>query len=174
MELCKRASRYNIHAIEQPLPRASPLEEWARLREMSEVPIMVDESLVTVRDAEELIAAKACDFFCLKVSKCGGIYQTLRIARLATSAGIRLVLGRYIGDTALLGVVTHQVGAYLENVEALPGLGNILSEDIVEEEMGRECGRKVPAVRGAGLGVSVRQDVIEKYATRTIVLGGRN
>src|SRR5437867_507815 len=51
-----------IAAVEQPLPRG-PVDDLARLRQATPVPVMVDESLVTEADADALIEAKAADFF---------------------------------------------------------------------------------------------------------------
>ena len=61
-----------IAAVEQPLPRG-PVDDLARLRQATPVPVMVDESLVTEADADALIEAKAADFFNVRISKCGGL-----------------------------------------------------------------------------------------------------
>ena len=59
---------FDIAAVEQPLPRG-PIAALQRLKAGTSVPIMVDESLVTLDDAEALIAERAVDYFNLRVSK---------------------------------------------------------------------------------------------------------
>ena len=58
----KELADLRIDSAEQPLPRGEPAE-LAAFRAASPIPIMVDESLVTLTDARDLIAAEACDSF---------------------------------------------------------------------------------------------------------------
>jgi len=74
---------FNIVSVEQPIPRGEPID-LARVRQCSTIPIMADESLVTLDDARALIAVNACDYFNLRLSKCGGIVRTLEMARLVS------------------------------------------------------------------------------------------
>ena len=60
-----------LTCVEQPLPRGD-VAAFARLRGLTGVKLMADESLVTEADAEALIAAKAVDLFNVRVSKNGG------------------------------------------------------------------------------------------------------
>ena len=103
-----------IDCVEQPLPRGN-IHELAKLRTETPIPIMADESLVTISDAERLIAAEACDFFNLRISKNGGIYKTVLLAKMAEEAGIRFQLGAQVGETAILSAAGRHVAAYLEN-----------------------------------------------------------
>src|SRR5439155_324932 len=76
-----------IAAVEQPLPRG-PVDNLARLRQATPVPVMVDESLVTEADADALIEAKAADFFNVRISKCGGLARSLAIAARGSAVGV--------------------------------------------------------------------------------------
>src|SRR5699024_7097971 len=64
--------------VEQPLPRWD-VEGLAELRHASRIPLMADESLFDEHDAIRLVAAKACDYFNIKLAKAGGIHTALKI-----------------------------------------------------------------------------------------------
>jgi L-Ala-D/L-Glu epimerase len=82
---------YNIEYIEQPLP--VPLDpELALLREESGIPVAVDESLRTFKDALRLIELKVADLFIVKPVGCGGILETLRIVHTAKEHNLPVVI----------------------------------------------------------------------------------
>ncbi len=165
-------AQYNIDAVEQPIPRGLPLE-LARVKNGSSIPVMADESLVTLRDAQALIDARACDFFNLRISKCGGIARTLEMARLASRAGLRVQLGSQVGETAILSAAGRHVAAYLDDVAFVEGsYGSLLlTEDVGRDSINFGHGGKAPVLRGHGLGIKVREEILHKYAQTTINLG---
>ena len=75
-----------ISCVEQPVPH----EEVGRLAEVRcqvPVPFMLDESLTSVHDARHAILLRACDLFNIRLSKCGGFLNSLRIAALVRKPG---------------------------------------------------------------------------------------
>lgn len=172
IEISNRLAPYKIDAIEQPIPRGE-LKDLEKIKKLSPIPVMVDESLVTLRDAEELIEASACDFFNLRISKCGGIFNTIKIARLAKQAGICLQIGCQVGETAILSAAGRYLAAYLEDIEFVEGsYGNLLlAEDISRNGINFGHGGRAPVLRGDGLGVEVREEILEKYAHSIIKVG---
>lgn len=83
----------NIELIEQPLPAAAVAEMKELPREVRKV-IAADESLITPADALELIKPpKAAGIFNIKLMKCGGISQALKIADIALHEEIDLFWG---------------------------------------------------------------------------------
>jgi muconate cycloisomerase len=167
----KELEELRVVSVEQPIPRATH-DELARLKASSPVPIMVDESLVTVADAEALAAAHACDAFNLRISKCGGIRRTLQMAEIAAKAGLRVQLGSQVGETAILSAAGRHVAAYLEDPWFVEGsFGKmLLVEDVSELPVQFGHGGKAPLLNGPGLGVKVRDDVLTKYAEQVIQL----
>ena len=74
---------------------------WPQVRGRDGAPIMLDESLCGMVDAERAVANGTCDLFNLRLSKCGGFIPTLRLAQFATAARPRLsarLPGRRDGD----------------------------------------------------------------------------
>ena len=172
IEISNRLAPYKIDAFEQPIPRGE-LKDLKEIKNLSAIPVMVDESLVTLMDAEKLIEASACDFFNLRISKCGGIFNAIKIAHLAQRAGIRLQIGCQVGETAILSAAGRHLAAHLEAVEFVEGsYGNLLlTEDISRNSVNFGHAGRAPLLRGLGLGVEMREEILEKYAHRAINLG---
>lgn len=171
IEALKGLEPFRIASVEQPIPRGNP-SQLATVKRASTIPIMADESLVTVDDARALIAQDACDFFNLRLSKCGGLYRTLHLARLALQAGKRLQLGCQVGETAILSAAGRHVAAHLDPLEFVEGsFGTLLlTEDVGKDNIHFGNGGRAPALNGAGLGIRVDDARLEKYAERVISL----
>ncbi|MBU1693051.1 MAG: enolase [Verrucomicrobia bacterium] len=162
-------ARYNVDCIEQPIPRGDP-SELAVLRSSVSVPVMADESVVTIRDAEELIAMNACDLFNLRISKCGGLHNTLAMAERAAAAGIGIQLGCQVGETAILSAAGRHVAAHLNGLRFVEGSygTHMLVEDVAEENVTFGHGGMAPVLAGPGLGITVREEILAKHATAII------
>ena len=169
LAVLREIQEVNVEYVEQPIPRGDALD-LAKLRTESPIPIMVDESLVTLDDAQQLITARACDAFNLRVSKCGGIGRTLEMARMAADAGIAIQLGSQVGETAILSAAGRHVAAYLDDPKYLEGsFGTmLLVEDVGKVPVQFGHGGKAPVLRGLGLGVTVQEEVLKKYAEQVI------
>lgn len=174
LEMARRLSPLHIDAFEQPVSRGDGASALREVREGSKIPIMADESLVTAQDAQGLVEAGAVDYFNLRLSKCGGITGTLRLAQMAREAGVRLQLGSQVGETAILSAAGRHVAAYLDDAEFLEGSYGtlLLAEDVSRDPVQFGHGGRAAMLRGPGLGVQVREDVLRKYARETIKLGG--
>ena len=171
IEMLKKLERYRIESVEQPIPRGDPAD-LVKVKRATTIPIMVDESLVTMDDARVLIEHDACDSFNLRLSKCGGLHRTIQLARLALQAGKRLQLGCQVGETAILSAAGRHLAAHLEALEFVEGSYGtlLLKEDISKDSIHFGNGGRAPLLKGAGLGIMVEDARLEKYAERIIPL----
>ena len=162
--------RYRISAVEQPVA-ADDIDGLQRLTAACPETIIVDESLRTVAEAQTLVDAKACDAFNIRVSKCGGLRASMRIAEIAADAGLTVVVGAQVGESGILSAAGRHLAACLapRHVEGSAGR-LLLREDITRERVlpGR-AGRARPHA-GAGLGVSVKADVLSRYTLHARVV----
>ena len=166
-------AEYDIACIEQPIPRGD-LAELAAIRSASPIPVMADESLVTIEDAHELIEANAVDYFNLRLSKCGGLHRTLAIADIAEAGGIRVQLGCQVGETAILSAAGRHLAAHMKRLEFLEGSygTHLLVEDLSEDEITFGPGGDADVLTGDGLGITVREEILDKYAGDPISVQG--
>ena len=171
IEFIKSVEHYNIDSIEQPIRRGEAAE-MAAVKAGSSIPIMADESIVTIDDAKQLIEYNACDYFNLRLSKCGGISRTLAIADLCTQGGMRIQLGCQVGETAILSAAGRHVAAYLPNIKFLEGSFGalLLAEDISQENIEFGHGGDAPVLTGHGLGINIREDLLQKYTDKTVCI----
>jgi L-Ala-D/L-Glu epimerase len=93
IEFYKKTLHLNIELIEQPLP-AKSVKEMKSLPDEIKMKIAADESLISPKDALELIKPpRASAIFNIKLMKCGGVSQGLKIAEIAFQEGVDLFWG---------------------------------------------------------------------------------
>jgi L-Ala-D/L-Glu epimerase len=162
---------FGVVSVEQPLQR-STLAETAMLRRLVSVPLMADESLVTMRDAEKLIEAKAFDFFNIRISKCGGLARSQRLAKLAAQNGVGLQVGSQVGEIAILSAAGRHLAASVDTIEFVEGSYGtmLLAEDVTNDPVRFGYRGEAPVFRGLGSGITVLEDRLRKYATSIIDL----
>lgn len=164
-QMLSRLSEYNIAFAEQPIS-TNDMSELAALRRRTDIPIMADESVFTLRDAWQLTTHRAADIFSVYPGKNGGIQATAEIANIAKGAGISCSMGSNlelgIGTAAML-----HVGAAISNIdsEKYPGdfVGPIYHEaDLLKTPL--SLGPPVAAVPdGPGLGVELDEEQLARY-----------
>jgi L-alanine-DL-glutamate epimerase-like enolase superfamily enzyme len=84
--------RAKLELIEQPTPKGEP----GMLRQVTDdahIPVMADESLMTLRDAFRIARRGLADMVNVKLMKVGGILEALQINGVARSAGLEVMVG---------------------------------------------------------------------------------
>jgi muconate cycloisomerase len=165
VEALSALAAFDLAAVEQPLPRG-PVAELRRLKDACPVPIVVDESLVTLDDAEALIAGRAADYFNVRVSKCGGLARSRAVAARAAAAGVRLQVGSQVGETAILSAAGRHLAAALPEVSFVEGsFGTLLlTEDVSAESVRFGHRGEAPVLTGPGLGIDVSEERLRRHA----------
>lgn len=160
-----------VQAVEQPVA-AHDLAGLRLVREQSGIPVIADESLVTLRDAQRLIESHACDMFNVRVSKCGGLLASKAIAELGLDAGMKIVVGAQVGETSLLSAAGRHLAAHLRAVEFVEGSfgTHLLSEDVTSEPVMFGYEGRADVLSGPGLGVGVDNERLERLASEIIGL----
>ena len=82
--------RLGVELIEQPFP-AHRLDQMRWLQERSALPIVADESAVTIDDLEGLVGV--CAGVNVKLAKCGGVGPAKRMLERAKALGFKTFLG---------------------------------------------------------------------------------
>lgn len=93
-----------VEFIEQPLP-AHDVEGLRFVRERSALPIVADESCVTASDIPRLIGA--VDGINIKLAKCGGLREALRMIATARAHGLLVMCGCMIETSLGISAAAH-------------------------------------------------------------------
>jgi L-alanine-DL-glutamate epimerase-like enolase superfamily enzyme/pyrroloquinoline quinone (PQQ) biosynthesis protein C len=162
---------FRLRAVEQPVG-ATDFAGMKRVRDESGVPVIADESLVSVEQARRLIELRACDFFNIRLSKNAGIAGSLAIAKLAQDAGIQIQVGAQVGETGILSAAGRTFAASLPQLEFAEGsFGTwLLAEDVTFENSAFGPGGRAPLLRSRGLSVTVKEEALERLASEKIEL----
>ncbi len=79
-----------VEFIEQPMP-ASQIDDLAWLREQVHIPIIADESVMDIYDIPKLYGI--FDGINIKLMKCGGLREAMRMINTAKAANMKVMLG---------------------------------------------------------------------------------
>jgi L-alanine-DL-glutamate epimerase-like enolase superfamily enzyme len=96
--------KMGVELVEQPLP-AGDLEAMVELRRLSPLPLIADESVHRATDIPRL--ARAFDGINIKLMKCGGIGEALRMIAAARAHGMQIMLGCMIETSLAITAAAH-------------------------------------------------------------------
>lgn len=95
---------FDVEFVEQPLP-AHDLEGIRFVRERSPLPIFADESCVVAADIPKLVGV--VDGINIKLSKCGGLREALRMIATARAHGLLVMTGCMIESSLGITAAAH-------------------------------------------------------------------
>jgi L-Ala-D/L-Glu epimerase / N-acetyl-D-glutamate racemase len=139
---------HGVEFVEQPVA-AHDVEGLRYVRERSKLPVIADESCVTSADIPRLVGA--VDGINIKLSKCGGLREALRMIAAARAHGLLVMAGCMVETS--LGVTAAAHFAPLLDFADLDGAA-LLSDDPYEGATIQGGTIQIPD--GPGLGVSAR------------------
>jgi len=93
-----------VEFIEQPMP-AQMLEETRWVRSRVHLPIIADEACLSVGAIPKLV--DAYDGVNVKLDKCGGIQEALRMIGIAKSLGMKTMLGCMVSSSVSVTAAAH-------------------------------------------------------------------
>jgi L-alanine-DL-glutamate epimerase-like enolase superfamily enzyme len=143
--------RLGVELIEQPFP-ARRLDQLRWLQERSELPLVADESAVTIEDLDALVGVTAG--VNVKLAKCGGLGPARRMLERARELGFRTFLGCM--EETSIGIAASAAVAPLADWVDLDGCLLLADDPVSGLEIGSDK-RWILAQR-PGLGLSLRAD----------------
>lgn len=162
---------FGITCVEQPVAHEQ-IACLAAVRKQVKTPIMFDESLCGMVDAERAIAEGLCDVFNVRLSKCGGYIPSLRLAQAARKAGLSCQLGCQVGETAILSAAGRHFAASVGGLRYVEGSydGWLVREALATRALTFGRGGWAPALTGGGLGIDVDPAALDRITVRRVPL----
>ena len=160
-------AQFNIEHCEEPIPKWNN-RELVKVRERSPISIMADESVFDHHDAFKLASMGACDFFNIKFSKSGGIFNALKINAIAESAGIKCQVGCMSESRYALTALMHFVLASKNVVHFDMDSSLMLAEDPVIGGIQYQGKGKWTLEDAIGIGAGFDEDVLNSMESITV------
>jgi len=146
LRLLPRLADLGVEVVEQPFP-AHRLDQLAWLQERSPLPIVADESAVTIRDLDALAGVVAG--VNVKLAKCGGVGPALRMLERARELGFRRFLGCM--EETLVGIAASAAVASLADWVDLDGCLLLADDPFSGMTLGEDCRWALPSRPGHGI-----------------------
>ncbi|NLX59835.1 MAG: hypothetical protein GXY74_12185 [Phycisphaerae bacterium] len=161
VKACAWLKNFKVAALEQPLRRGDEAD-LPLLRQQSQVPLMLDESLIDLAGARRLAADGAADYWNIRITKNGGLLQSLQLADLAAENHIGLMLGALVGESGILSAAAR---VFLQLAPPVRFLENsygsfLLKRDLVLQRTRFGYGGRIRPLAGNGLGVELNESAL--------------
>jgi L-alanine-DL-glutamate epimerase-like enolase superfamily enzyme len=158
--------RLGVELIEQPFPAHQHAQlRW--LQEHSEIPIVVDESAVTIADLDNLVGVVAG--VNVKLTKCGGVGPAKRMLERARELGFKRMLGCM--EETSVGVAAGAAVASLADWIDLDGNLLLADEPFEGLLLGEDCRWQLGTTPGLGVRRRRREEAPPALGLASVELG---
>ncbi|HTL53710.1 MAG TPA: dipeptide epimerase [Planctomycetota bacterium] len=141
----RKLEKYDVEYVEQPLP-ARKLAQMTVLKRKVGLPLVADESCQTVADIPNLRAG--FDGINIKLTKCGGLREAMRMIHTARACSLKIMIGCMI-ESSILTTAAAQLGPL---VDWLDVDGNLLITNDPARGVGCKRGQlTLPTAPGLGV-----------------------
>lgn len=104
IEKINQLAEYDIEFVEQPIDPEDK-EGLLKIKKNVEVPIIIDEHLMISKDILKFVGL--CDGINIKLAKCGGIREALRMIHVARSHDLLVMIGCMIESSVGITAAAH-------------------------------------------------------------------
>ena len=152
----------NPSAFEQPVAHEE-IEKLALAEFHVPYPVILDESLCGMIDAENAINKGFGDIFNIRLSKCGGILPSLKLVARATQSGKRYGLGCHPCESPILSAAGRAFASRVRNLAFLEGSydRHVLAEHFASPDITFGYGGKAKPIERPGLGITIDLDKLD-------------
>jgi L-alanine-DL-glutamate epimerase-like enolase superfamily enzyme len=151
VEMYKKLPQFDVLAVEEPL-YDKDFATLRRFRETVGMPVMLDESVLTLEDLQNAITAKAIDCLNIKLTRIGGLSKALAYRKFCDNNGIAVSIGCNEDLGPGMASILH-LSAATAQLYSTEGIGHLrLGSDLIKDPPSIQKG-SVHLSDGNGLGV---------------------
>lgn len=163
IEFKQSAEPIGISSFEQPVAKDN-MAGMKMVTAQGAVTI-ADESMCNKDDMDDLIRNRGCSGFNIRVSKCGGFRESLKLWNHALDNGFFCQLGCHVGETGVLSAAGRHLATLCREIKYLEGgyTGFTLESDICNEEVSFGHQGQAGLLEGDGLGVTINGETLDKW-----------
>ncbi len=188
--MAQELRQFGVSSVEQPIA-ADNVQDLARVQREGGLPVVADESLCTLADAQLLLETRAADIWNLRLAKIGGFTGFLEMLRLAGyslppacpsrafngAAGKspqyrpKIHLGVLVGETSLISAAARACLGLCPLIHVEYGYPRVLLKmDPFQGDPGGYSGTAKPLGEAHGLGVAPKQRLLAHLTVRREIL----
>ncbi len=116
LHFIKATINCKIELIEQPVI-ASDLQGLKTITEYCDIPILADEAVFTLLDAQKVIQSKSADVINIKLMKCGGVTKAIEILEFCRMNNVPCMLGSMLEGPYSINAALHLAMAYTDVIK---------------------------------------------------------
>lgn len=164
---------HGVSVLEQPmLPQSS---DWNLVSDMCRdrnIRLMADESVCSMEDLDFAISEKWFDAVNIRLSKCGGFFNSLKLIDRIREAELEYQVGCQLGESGILSAAGRALCSASFDALYYDGSydGFLLANNVTTQHVSfRHGGRAIP-LEGPGLGVAVDTDRLEQLSEKCLTI----
>ena len=105
-----------IELIEQPVI-ADDLESLKRITNATKIPILADEAAFNLEDVKRVVESQSADMINIKLMKCGGLTNAVKILEYARENDVICMLGSMLEGPISINAALHLAMAYSDVIK---------------------------------------------------------
>jgi L-alanine-DL-glutamate epimerase-like enolase superfamily enzyme len=151
---------YGIKVIEQPMgPNHPETADFADLMQKTGVVLMADESACSLDDMKKIAGDGYYKMINVRLSKCGGFRNSLKIIDYLRSNGISFQIGCHLGESGILSAAGRILCLLCRDAVYCDGSYDefLLEKNVTVEDVSMGPGGEAGPLKGAGLGIEVSE-----------------
>ncbi|MFC1830048.1 enolase C-terminal domain-like protein, partial [Thermodesulfobacteriota bacterium] len=153
--------KFKIKAIEQPMVPGNPdITDFAPLLRDAGVKLMADESACTLKEVEQITREGHYNMINVRLSKCGGFRNSLRIIDYLRKNRIPFQVGCQLGESGILSAAGRVLCLLCRDAVYYDGSYDefLLKENTTVDNVSFGPYGKAGPLKGIGLGVRVNPE----------------
>lgn len=158
----RAAAESQVIYFEQPVA-AWDLEGLAEVRRQTGAMIMVDEGCHGPRDMWRVASLRAADLVNIKLMKCGGLTNAIKLNAIAEAAGIEAQVGTMV-ESAVASAAGLHLALALGNVRTVEMGGPLMLAADVGDLAGAYDGDRIVLSDRPGLGIDVDDASVRRFS----------
>jgi len=158
---------YKIRVLEQPMASDdSDLADFARSLKSFDVILMADESACTLQDVKQISAENHYGMINVRLSKCGGFRNSLKLIDYLRKEGIQFQIGCHLGESGILSAAGRVLCLLCSDAAYYDCAYDefLLKENITLEDVSFGPGGRAGPLDGPGLGVKVNYESLARLS----------
>lgn len=151
-------NNYKIKIIEQPMrPNDPETADFAGLMKKAGVVLMADESACSLGDMEKIVGEGYYKMINVRLSKCGGLRNSLKIIDYLRRNGISFQIGCHLGESGILSAAGRILCLLCSDAVYCDGSYDefLLEKNVTFEDVSMGPGGEADPLNGPGLGIEV-------------------